>query len=79
MYRSITNFEAMKRVGVAPLQVELRVARLKWLQYVVAWPQNHEQYITALMGEIDFEKKGDGDSLDLLSLHDLISGLDPLT
>ena len=57
MYRSITNFEAMKRVGVAPLQVELRVARLKWLQSVVAWPQNHEQYITALMGEMDFEKK----------------------
>ena len=55
-YESISNQHVWKYIGCVPVQIELRVRRLKWLQELVAFPENNKMVIAALLGTMQFEK-----------------------
>ena len=55
-YRSLTNQQVHVRARVAPVGIELVVARLRWLQTMLAKPREHHQMFAAMFGQFPFEK-----------------------
>ena len=44
-----------KLMAIAPVEVELRMRRLELRQRVLQSPHNHDQILTAMFGEFDFD------------------------
>ena len=55
---SLCNQLVWKYIGCVPVQIEMRIRRLKWLQELVTHKKNNKMVIAALVGTFEFEKKG---------------------
>jgi len=54
-YKQKPNSEVLTFLGVAPIETELRVARLRWYQQVFKYQLDHQQFLTALFCKLPFE------------------------
>ena len=55
-YVNVPNKEIWKLLGIAPMDVELKIARLKMFQSFLIKPDFHAQYFTAMFGHFKFER-----------------------
>lgn len=74
--RTLSAEDLRKYWGVAKFALELRIARLRWLQKVLAEPTNHVQRLCAILGDVA------GDSFLTVgkdgTLHPLAEALGPV-
>ena len=56
-WRKRSNNEVMSMFGLASMQTEIRIARLKWMQAMIEKPNNHHLMLTAMFGRFRFEAK----------------------
>ena len=56
-YTSLTNQQVWEYIGCVPIQYELRIRRLKWLQDLVKNLANNKLVIASLLGEFAFENE----------------------
>ena len=56
-YRRLTNDEVLANFNLATAQIELSVARLKWMQAMVRAPEQHHLMLTALFGVLRCEEE----------------------
>ena len=57
-YRYKGDHYVFAAMGVAPIRLELVVARLRFLQRMARDPDKHEQWITVMYGTLECGKKG---------------------
>ena len=61
-YKSLPNADIHRFIGIANIDTELRVMRLKWYQSICETPLDFEQFLTAVYSDFNFQCSGDNTS-----------------
>ena len=55
MYSAMSDDDPCRKLGLYPVRILLRHARLRFLQKMVRNPEHHDVFLTALMGRFLFD------------------------
>jgi len=56
-YVSLSKIQIHREIGIAPMNIELRIMGFKWYQSIVQFPLDHEHFLCAVYGQLKCEEK----------------------
>ncbi len=53
-YKQLANIHVFRFLGIADLEIELMMQRIKWYQSIAQFTDQFEQFITAVFGDLSW-------------------------